>query len=54
MSLTFKPLKPCISQGLKPVWVLISIFSDNSFLALCISIRHLSSVGGWMLRSSAM
>jgi len=52
MFLALNPLLPCISIGLSPVCMLMSILSDSVPCAPAVNAVHCLSVGGCMLGSS--
>ena len=54
MFFTCKPFSPCISIGLSPVWLLISIFNDRSPLADAMNICTFSLLGGCIVVSSGV
>jgi hypothetical protein len=54
ISFACSPFSPCISIGLSPVWLLMSIFTDRLPLADAMSISIFSCVGGCMVVGSGV
>ena len=54
MLLARKPFSPCISIGLSPVWLIMSILIDRLPLADDTRTATFSFVGGWMVVGSGV
>jgi hypothetical protein len=54
MSETFNPFSPTVSQGLKPVCLLMSISKDNLPIAEATKFSQVSFDGGGILCSSGV